>query len=165
MHEEEERGKKHHEFIRRAVRTEWDRNRQIDEAQRQREKESLYTSHLQEQRRRKLMTKKASVTTTVSTSPEKNGIAVFRDQPFRRVGNMPDQLNSSYSSSKRSDTSCGSVPLRQVEGLEKVEAMVSRAVSMNRAKISTIKEFPESQISSLLDDSFEDEDLEDISME
>lgn len=81
MHEEEERRKEHQAVIQRAIRNELEVHRQKDMLQRRHEKEvGSVVSQYQEERRRNLMAQKASVTRTINTDQESGMIGRPKDE-------------------------------------------------------------------------------------
>lgn len=169
MQKDEERKKEHQKAIRHAMRSEWDRNRHLEIMRRKEEKERdvrhAYASRSQEHRRQKLMrTKQASV---VGANPTSDSSASFTDhrEPLRSVrNNMPD-TRKRPSTSIMSDTSAFSAPLPRFKEFETSQVLV-RPQSIKMAKPSNLKHYPQRQLSSLMDDSEdEDEAFEDVTIE
>lgn len=131
MQEEKERQEDQHDIITSAVRNEWDRRRHVEKEMRQAEEEPLfYTAYLQEQRRHKLMTKKASVFTAVTINPLKKEY---------------DKVDADRLFIKRLDV--------------RKRHLVPKVVLPE--PLTPLKEV----MSSLVDNSFEEDDLEEVSLE
>lgn len=168
MQEEEERQKANHEAIRRSIRIEYERNRQLDEEQRQRELREIETAarktKFTEERRRKLMAKKfLSSIETRCISPCK------QHRPSAVDESLSSTIHSSSGAKRRFDLVDSSA--NNMEGssilLEKVRASVRvnnfiRQASRLSQQSSVYSDSPDMKTSSLLDsdDEFDDQDEE-----
>ena len=168
MQEEEIRQKANHEAIRRSIRIEYERNRQLDEEQRQRELREVETAarktKFTEERRRKLMTKK------ILSSLERRCISPCKQHRPSVDESLSSTIHSGSGGGRRrrfdlvepsADTD-GSVLLEKVRASVRVNNFIRQASRLSQQS-SMYSDSPDMKTSSLLDsdDEFDDQDVQD----
>jgi hypothetical protein len=182
MQAEKKRSEEHQEEIRRAIRSEWERNKKLDMQEVLKHKKmSDQSFHLSQHRRQRLMNTKirASKKTPLpvknkhaihGTAERRQSAPIFEmDSSFQPRQRSEEDISSHASTSQTSmlsQTSFYSAPLPEYEVIERREPMNIRCSSVTPYEVLTKRSLPNRHsMSSLMDESDDDEGFEEIQLQ